>query len=315
MNISPININKTIQTKKIVFKQKNEEDDDIRIYEPIKKQQQRTIWQFFHDKLFPKNFPKDKYKEGQIPCCDNNKIFNRPTTFVFRGDLNWREFLEIIQERFKDANKVNTYIWGCSSGDEAYSLAMLLDRYFGNESEKFFPIEAKDINKETIKKNIIEQSERIVSRTFEKAKIKEVLGLSRNEESKYYSIFPGTDNIKLNSDCIKKINFEVSNIVTDLSSIDSENPSLVMCRNMWPYINPDKYEFCAKELYDKLAKGSLVVIGDYDCFGEVGYFGSKNFPIELIKAGFTPIYIKGVGNRSSLNEDDLKQFVLVYERN
>ena len=308
MRISPISINNTVQIKKEIFKNK----DNIKINPTGNPQERKPLGQFIFGMLFPK---LPQFKEGQIPCSDNNKIFNRPTTYFFRKDLNWKEFLEVIQERFKNANKVNTYIWGCSKGDEAYSLAMLLDRYFGAESEKFFPIEAKDIDEETIKSNKTEQSERVISRTSEKEKIKKVLRLTPNEESKYYSVFPGTDSIKLNSDCIKKINFEASNIVTDLGLIDSENPSLVMCRNMWPYINPDKYESCAKELYDRLAKGSLMVIGDYDCFGELGYFGSKDFPKELIKAGFTPVYIKGVGDRSSLSEDELKQFVLIYERN
>ena len=311
MNIFPINLNNTFRTKKEIFKNK----DNIKTDSVENPQEKKSIGTFFYN-IFLSKLPQEvQFKEGQIPSPNNYGIFNRPTTYFFRGDLDWMEFLEIIQERFKDANKVNTYIWGCSKGDEAYSLAMLLDRYFGVESEKFFPIEAKDIDEGIIKRNKTEQSERIVSWTFEKEKIKEILGLSPNEESRYYSVFPGTGNIKLNSDCIKKINFEASNIVTDLGLIDSENPSLVMCRNMWPYINPDKYESCAKELYDKLAKGSIVVIGHYDCFGEIGYIGSKNFPKELIKAGFTPVYIKGVGDKKSLTEDELKEFILIYERN
>ena len=49
-----------------------------------------------------------------------------------------------------------------------------------------------------------------------------------------------------------------------IKNIDNKNPSLVMCRNMWPYINSSEYDGYAEALYEKLAPGSVVVIGFFD---------------------------------------------------
>ena len=62
-----------------------------------------------------------------------------------------------------------------------------------------------------------------------------------------------------------------------------------MCRNMWPYIDSSKYDETAKKLYDKLAKGSVVVLGRYDWDGEKTIPHSNEFPKALLKNKFKPI--------------------------
>ena len=59
---------------------------------------------------------------------------------------------------------------------------------------------------------------------------------------------------------------------------------------MWPYVNPDEYEDFAKKLYKRLAPGSIVVLGDIDCFSGGGvYPRSDTFPDKLIESGFKPV--------------------------
>ena len=86
-----------------------------------------------------------------------------------------------------------------------------------------------------------------------------------------------------------KVEFSCSNIVTDMGMINHSNPSIVMCRNMWPYIDPEMYDECAKTMYDKLLKGSIVVVGKFDLDGDYRILGSDNFPDSLENAGFKPV--------------------------
>ena len=82
-----------------------------------------------------------------------------------------------------------------------------------------------------------------------------------------------------------------------------------MCRNMWPYINPDKYNECAKKMYNNLAKGSIVVIGSFDIEGEPFIENSDSFKDSLIKSGFKPI---DVAQRNYYG--DLIKPAIIYEK-
>ena len=264
---------------------------------------------FGFKKTNKKQFPA---QSGQFITAEGRRIFNRHTTSYFRGDLNWGEFINLLKEKYAGEKKVNTYIWGCSRGDEVYTLSMILKTLPQAEAEKYYPIIAKDINPNIIAEAKIQQQEGVIVNDFGMTRIKSSLG----EDMKENELFSPMNNkfLKLNSEITKDVKFGHANIVTGLNIMDSENPSIVFCRNMWPYINPDKYQKCAEKLYDKLAKGSIVVLGDCDCFGEIGYFGSNDFPNKLIEAGFKPLYDCCVGHRKSFSQEELSKYALIYEK-
>jgi len=222
------------------------------------------------------------------------RAFNRHATSMFRYDINWAGLGGYLSDRFDDEEKVNTHIYACSNGSEAYSTSILLQYVFGKDAYKFFPIEAKDINAERIKEAKSEQAtERTrVYRAYLPAKYS--LNAEEDEErihpfiERKLNLKTGEETEWISAKTKSPIEFTRANILDDIENIDTEHPSIIMCRNMWPYVDPSEYDDFAKRLYERLAKGSVVILGEYDCMGEEGMKNSDKLPGALLRAGFTP---------------------------
>lgn len=249
-----------------------------------------------------------KVYRGQMLCSDNETVFNRHSTYMFRQDLDWNIFGQYLKEKYKDEDEVNCLIYACSDGSEAYTMSIILQEIFQNEASKFFPIKAIDINQKLIDENKKRQNGNIDITYNESMKIlrfkkfdektKKWTSLSSDEKANYsikrdenrslHRPFSLTQKVK------NPVVFEQGNILEDIERIDPKRKTIVMARNMWPYVDPCEYEDFAKKLYEKLAKGSIVVLGDYDFEGERNsdkntfLENSNGFPKALIKAGFSP---------------------------
>jgi len=226
-------------------------------------------------------------ERGQMLNSDGT-IFNRRTTSMFRDDLEWKDFGKYLKNRFSNADKINTYVYACAAGAEAYTLSITLQNALKDKAKKFFPIIAKDINKDLIDMNIALQSQ-CTKHTDSYNLIRRSLGLDSKQILEFVVPDKNLSAIGLGiftDKVTEPVQFECANILEDLDSIDSNNPSIVMCRNMWPYVNPDEYSEFAQNLYEKLAPGSIVVIGEYDYFGEPGRENSNTFSRWLFEAGF-----------------------------
>lgn len=189
---------------------------------------------------------------------------------MFREDLDWKKLGEFLETRFAKCSKVNTYVYGCSDGSEAYSLSILLQNKFGKDAEKFFPIIAKDIDEEKISENIRRQKEGCAKAELGYYQMRHRLELEEDEAKKYIKhAIEGVSNDLMLDKTTSPVKFSAANILEDLNNIDSKHPSIVMCRNMWPYINENEYKEFAKQLYNRLAPGSVVIVGAFDCSGSL----------------------------------------------
>jgi len=270
------------------------------LFSPIRKTNLNII------KPAPKNIDRLTFKGNESQACSaqlesdifevqnprsergrvkvNGKIFNRNRTGMFRIDLDWFEFANYIKKRFANNKRVNTYVYGCSNGSEAYTMSILLQNTFPDDSERFFPIHAKDIDSKIIKDNIEAKSNDKTRVHNAEVPAREYLCMS-DEQIKQHIEVKGFKEYLLKN-VTEPVEFSTANILDDITNIDEKHPSIVMCRNMWPYINPAEYETFAKNLYERLAAGSLVAIGSYDCSGEPGMNNTDLFPKALLKAGF-----------------------------
>lgn len=237
------------------------------------------------DKLESRKMLPARPEKGQM-LGTNGKVFNNSYTEIFRHDIKWDSFNQYLKDRFNDFSKVNTYIYACSDGSEAYSMSTALQSTFGDCADKFFPIYAKDIRKDLIEEN-----------KKEKACGIELLNCENTRSSVYYSIKNGLNNndeiiskffekrnkgrIYFSKTVTEPVEFSVANILDDIENIDSKRPSLFMCRNMWKYVDKNYHQEFANKLFDRLAPGSLVVIGGIDL--------DVMFPVTLARAGFKPV--------------------------
>ena len=219
---------------------------------------------------FVSTIPKEK---GRI--YNGNKIYNITTTEFFREDINWKNFGTFLKEYFKDSPKVNTYVFGSSFGDEVFTLSGLLHGKFGEEAEKFFPIIPSDIEEKNVKtanETLKGGKVNFFSSDYDNSAFLRNLFERNLKDCECQDFFYVRDDIyKGDFVCflLKPIlnsimPFTKKNILQEVQNINSENPSLILCRNMWPYVDSNEYPEFSKNLYDKLKEGSCIVIGDVD---------------------------------------------------
>ena len=216
--------------------------------------------------------PTTILKRGQILDC--GEIYTSSATEFFRFDIDWNEFSRYLKERFKNFDKVNTYVYACSDGSEAYSLSMMMQHKFKDKADKFFPVYAKDIDENIIKENIQNlKTGKIKHKQLNIATIANAINIDKASIEQEFATIdhslianPKKKVTKLQEKVTQPVIFSEANILDDIKNIDSKNPSIIMCRNMWPYVETSEYPEFAKNLYEKLKDGSIVVLGAFDCF-------------------------------------------------
>lgn len=192
----------------------------------------------------------------------NGDFLYRTTTYFFRDDLNWNAFIKFISNKYKNADRVNILNHACSNGQEPYSLAAKLMQTLGEEAEKFFPIIAKDIDKENIKSA---KTGRLGIKAQDLFRINHYI---QDNVSAYFDKGkpenPDNDLVLIpKTDLRDSVIFSQSDIFDDIKTIPQKN-TIVMCRNFWPYLTPQKREILAAGLSERLDSSSLIVIGDFD---------------------------------------------------
>jgi len=233
----------------------------------------------------------EKPKRGQsLFGVDKNIVYNRNCTYFFRNDMNWVFLGHFLRDKFKDEDKVDTRVYACSYGPEAYTFSMLIQKMFPDDFEKFFPIMAKDISEVQIEQNKIRQKGDVKICKGEALSARKALSwgviddfcdyIAKNDEGKNIL----TERVKA------PVVFETANILEDIDTIDSEHPAIISCRNMWPYVNSEEYGAFSDKLYKKLKEGSVVIIGEFDYTGpqileDIGIAES------LVQSGFSPVQL------------------------
>ncbi len=213
----------------------------------------------------PEAPPVSQLKLGQIQNLDGS-IFVRDTTYYARDDLDWFNLGEYLKEKFPHIEDVDIHCFGCSSGEEAYTIAILLNHLYGQNAD--FKIKASDIRDEQIEENKKAQKDGIGISFLTLKMILKGLGIDFDESTEYfYTKKDGEHDYYIRPEIVNCAEFEAKNILTSLDDIDETRPSIIFCRNMWRYIDSKYYDEFAEALYEKLALDSIVVLGDYDYIG------------------------------------------------
>ncbi len=210
-------------------------------------------------------------------------------TYFFRGDFQWKAFVKYLERHFANADKVNIYNGACSDGTEPFTLVMAIAQNLKSKiAEKFFPIKAFDLNADlvnTAKTGKIPLLPQPYTCTdLLKLKIK-----NRFREGNFLSYVNEQGKgkfVQFNQKTRDKIDFKQANVFTQISEMNGEN-SAVLLRNMWMYLEDYEQEILALRLGNKLKKGSVVVLGEYDLIA------SKAVEA-LTKNGFKGTYIDKV---------------------
>src|SRR5215472_2407581 len=170
-------------------------------------------------------------------------------TEFFRDPPAWEilrhEILPPILRRVKPGHSFRAWSAGCASGEEAYSVAMLLAEYFGSRIQDFdIKIYATDIDEDAL--NTARRGEYSV----------EALRRVRPEWREKY--FHGKGLLRINREIRRLVIFGRSNLAQDAPIA---HVNLLLCRNVLIYFDADLQKQILNRLHYALEPGGILFLG------------------------------------------------------
>jgi chemotaxis protein methyltransferase CheR len=175
-------------------------------------------------------------------------------TSMFRDPIFWKHLKRLLSRNFTPTS--NLVIWhaGCSTGEEVYSLGILLTELGLTQKAAAF---ASDINQIALEE----------ARRGEYHKIRMIENETNFKEynayvdfSRYYSPVNGK-YVKMNEGLTKHVNFDYHNLITDPYKGKYD---LILCRNVMIYFDGEAKQKLIHKFHEALNPGGYFVIGFYD---------------------------------------------------
>ncbi|MDX1960134.1 MAG: CheR family methyltransferase [Leptospiraceae bacterium] len=192
------------------------------------------------------------------------EALNIAETFFFRDSsqmqLLVKEVLPEIIKKNSFTKTISIFSAGCSTGEEPYSIAMLIKNLFHELDDWNIKIIGSDINEESIEK----ARKGIYSEWS-----------MRNIENSYLEKFfkKNVSSFELTSDIRSKVSFRIENLL----SISYQNEfDLIVCRNVFIYLSEESKKIILDNFSNSLKENSYLMLGH----SEVGnYIPSTLDPI------------------------------------
>ncbi|MGE5372584.1 MAG: CheR family methyltransferase [Solirubrobacterales bacterium] len=177
----------------------------------------------------------------------NRKFIDHLTINVsefFRNNNHWDVMRQtIVPELLKERGQLKIWSAGCSTGEEPYSLAMMMKEYFPGKFDKIW---ATDLDIEVLNKA---QTGRYTA--------KSTAGMEPHMVKKYFSEQP--DGMLLVKDEIKNlVRFQRQDLLKDTFPGDFD---LILCRNVVIYFTEDAKEKLYRKFVGALHKNGVLFIG------------------------------------------------------
>lgn len=190
-------------------------------------------------------------RSGELQCMidelttHKTEFFREPEHFDLLKDMVLPEFVKNRNLFFK--------IWsaGCSSGEEAFTMAMLLNQFKMLNSSFEFTIYGSDVSSAVVNKAI--------KATYTEQNIK---GLDPNLLKKYFTPVKTEKNEQyvVNKMLRDKVNFAVANLVNHFS-YNYNSLDVVFCRNTLIYFDDKSKRDVVNRLIQTLKPGGYLFVG------------------------------------------------------
>lgn len=201
------------------------------------------------DSLIAKNHFSDYFQYVKALKVDSN-LYNEFINFMtinvsefYRNPDQWEKLKTIILPMLLKENR-NLKIWSaaCSSGDEPYTLVMILNEFLSLNNIKII---ATDIDKEIL----VKAKNGVYNE-------KSVVNLPKKYLDKY---FKKEDNLYIIDDAVKKcVDFKHHNLLSDPYP---ENCDLIVCRNVLIYFTEEAKVEIYKKISKSLKTGGILFVG------------------------------------------------------
>ncbi|MCP4581285.1 MAG: protein-glutamate O-methyltransferase CheR [candidate division Zixibacteria bacterium] len=215
-----------------------------------------------------------KYDSGMKEFNVLMNLLTTNETSFFRNVPQLQAFSDevlhmVIAEKKKVANR-NLRIWsaGCSTGEEPYTLSMLLMEKIPDYASYNIEIVANDISE-----NVLQAARKGIYHE-----------LSLRTTPKFYKekYFTKTGSVyKINDIVKKKIRFSQINMTDSLKMSLIKNVDIIFCRNVTIYFSDEVKRKITKFFYNGLVKGGYYFIGHSESLHGI----SKAFKLLYLKNG------------------------------
>lgn len=216
-------------------------------------------------------------------------------TYFFREKKSF-ELLEeeilpgLIQSRGKNERRLRIWTAGCSTGEEPYSIAMLLNKIIPDLKDWNIMILATDINPRALKK----AAEGIYTEwSFRDTPPWVKKGYFKMIKQGVYEIIP---QIR------KMVNFEYLNLAEDVypSLINNTNAmDLIFCRNVLMYFSPDTAKKSINGFYNSLIDKGWLLVGPTDVM--------RPLSSQFVTVNFDNITLYRKDTKNTQTIEDLRQ--------
>lgn len=189
------------------------------------------------------------------------------TTELFRDPQIWQVLKYNVLPKLRNQQSINIWHAGCSTGQEVYSMLILLNELGLFEKAKVY---GTDINSDVLqaaKKGVYKYRFNInYLDNFDKA-IKEnpynYEALNDIPYEKYFTIDPVKDVIKMNPFLLEKPVFKKHDLVKD-SNLFYVKFDLILCRNVIIYFNYELQNKVFELFYNNLYPNSYLILGMHE---------------------------------------------------
>jgi chemotaxis protein methyltransferase CheR len=186
--------------------------------------------------------------DGEVKRLLNTLTIN--VTEFFRNRSTFDKLREVVlPDMFSMREKEGTVrIWsaGCASGEEPYSLAIILKEFFPKELDRFnVSIIATDVDEGILKR----AEDGIYARD-------RVAGLDPSLRAGYFEEYD--DRYKISRDIKRMVSFRREDVFQEGLH---RGYDLVICRNLLIYFSREKQEWVLKEFWKSLNRGGFLVLG------------------------------------------------------
>ena len=190
-------------------------------------------------------------------------------TYFFREQPAMNFFVkrimpEAILKSKQENRAIKIWCAGCSSGEEAYSLAILINEHFPELPKNSFSILATDISSKAINKAI---SGKYTEWSFRETPVK-IKNKYFEQKDGFWNISPGIKRL---------VNFSYLNLAKESFSSQiatTENVDIIFCRNVLMYLAPDKIIKAAENFYNSLSNNGWFITSQVELNDE--YFSLYN---------------------------------------
>ena len=183
------------------------------------------------------------------------------TTELFRDPEIWVSLRDIIAQRYSDAKRISIWHPGCSSGQEVYSMLIMLNELNMFDRASVF---GTDINEEVLDAAQHGRYKYVDIKEYQ-PNFDAVINADRTEDdyvpiSKYITSFPQRGYLQIMPWLVDKPVFAKHNLVGCESFIDQQF-DIIMCRNVLIYFNHELQNKIIDFFYNKLNNNGLLIIG------------------------------------------------------